>query len=116
MGRLRQEAEQAERDYDLNLAAELRLGRLPELERRLHAEEERLAAKQGGERLLREVVTDDEIALIVSRWTGIPVSRLQEGEWEKLVTKTVRPAPVLPVSVYYCPGFISLKNLPNTSY
>jgi ATP-dependent Clp protease ATP-binding subunit ClpB len=83
--RVRQEAEQAERDYDLNRAAELRLGRLPELERRLHAEEEQLAAKQGGERLLREVVTDDEIAMIVSRWTGIPVSRLQEGEREKLL-------------------------------
>src|SRR5258708_39828676 len=85
MERVRQEAEQAERDYDLNRAAELRLGRLPELERRLRAEEEQLAAKQGGERLLREVVTDDEIALIVSRWTGIPVSRLQEGEREKLL-------------------------------
>jgi ATP-dependent Clp protease ATP-binding subunit ClpB len=83
--RLRQEAEQAERHYDLNRAAELRLGRLPELERRLHAEEEQLAAKQGGQRLLREVVTDDEIAQIVSRWTGIPVSRLQEGEREKLL-------------------------------
>jgi ATP-dependent Clp protease ATP-binding subunit ClpB len=82
---LRQEAEQAERDYDLNLAAELRLGRIPELERRLRAEEEHLAAKQGGERLLREVVTDDEIAQIVSRWTGIPVSRLEEGEREKLL-------------------------------
>jgi ATP-dependent Clp protease ATP-binding subunit ClpB len=83
--RVRQDAERAERDYDLNAAAELRLGRLPELERQLHAEEEQLAAKQGGERLLREVVTDDEIALIVSRWTGIPVSRLQEGEREKLL-------------------------------
>jgi ATP-dependent Clp protease ATP-binding subunit ClpB len=83
--RLRQEADQAERDYDLNLAAELRLGKLPDIERRLQAEEEQLAAKQGGERLLREVVTDDEIALIVSRWTGIPVSRLQEGEREKLL-------------------------------
>ena len=76
---VRQEAEQAERDYDLNRAAELRHGQLPELERRLRAEEEQLAAKQGGERLLREVVTEDEIAAIVSRWTGIPVSRLQEG-------------------------------------
>jgi ATP-dependent Clp protease ATP-binding subunit ClpB len=85
MDRLRQEADQAERDYDLNLAAELRLGKLPDIERRLHAEEEQLAAKQGGERLLREVVTDDEIASIVSRWTGIPVSRLQEGEREKLL-------------------------------
>ena len=83
--RLRQEAEQAERDYDLNRAAELRLGRLPELERRLSAEEEQLAVRQGSQRLLREVVTDDEIAAIVSRWTGIPVSRLQEGEREKLL-------------------------------
>ena len=85
MERVRQEGEQAERDYDLNRAAELRLGTLPELERRLSAEEEQLAAKQGGERLLREVVTDDEIAMIVSRWTGIPVSRLQEGERDKLL-------------------------------
>ncbi|SDG99493.1 ATP-dependent Clp protease ATP-binding subunit ClpB [Sinosporangium album] len=78
-------AEQAERDYDLNRAAELRHGELPDLQRRLHAEEERLASKQGGKRLLREVVTDDEIATIVSRWTGIPVSRLKEGEREKLL-------------------------------
>jgi ATP-dependent Clp protease ATP-binding subunit ClpB len=85
MERLRQEAEQAERDYDLNRAAELRLGRLPELERRLRAEEEQLAVRQGGGRLLREVVTEDEIAGIVARWTGIPVSRLQEGEREKLL-------------------------------
>src|SRR6185312_9974970 len=48
-------------------------------------EEQRLAAKQGGARLLREVVTSDEIAAIVSRWTGIPVSRLQEGEREKVL-------------------------------
>jgi ATP-dependent Clp protease ATP-binding subunit ClpB len=82
---LRQEAERAEREYDLNRAAELRHGRLPELERRLEAEEERLAAKQGGHRLLREVVTEDEISMIVSRWTGIPVSRLKEGEREKLL-------------------------------
>jgi ATP-dependent Clp protease ATP-binding subunit ClpB len=85
MERVRQDAEQAERDYDLNKAAELRLGRLPELQRRLQAEEERLAARTSGHRLLREVVTDDEIASIVSRWTGIPVSRLQEGEREKLL-------------------------------
>ena len=82
---LRQEAERAEREYDLNRAAELRLGRLPELERRLAAEEEQLAAKQGGQRLLREVVTEEEIAHIVSRWTGIPVSRLEEGERQKLL-------------------------------
>ncbi|MFC5262362.1 ATP-dependent chaperone ClpB [Kribbella qitaiheensis] len=85
MEQVRQEAEQAERDYDLNRAAELRHGRLPELERQLAAEEERLANKQHGHRLLREVVTEEEIALIVSRWTGIPVSRLQEGEREKLL-------------------------------
>ncbi|HEY7104756.1 MAG TPA: ATP-dependent chaperone ClpB [Mycobacteriales bacterium] len=82
---VRRETEEAERSYDLNRAAELRHGRLPELERRLKAEEEQLAAKQGSRRLLREVVTDDEVALIVSRWTGIPVSRLQEGEREKLL-------------------------------
>ena len=82
---VRQQAELAERNYDLNAAAELRMGKLPELERRLHAEEEQLASRQGGTRLLREVVTEDEIAAIVSRWTGIPVSRLQEGEREKLL-------------------------------
>jgi ATP-dependent Clp protease ATP-binding subunit ClpB len=81
----RQEAEQAERNYDLDKAAELRLGRLPELQRRLEAEEGHLAGRQGGQRLLREVVTEDEIAAIVSRWTGIPVSRLQEGERDKLL-------------------------------
>ncbi|MGW0232358.1 ATP-dependent Clp protease ATP-binding subunit, partial [Actinopolymorpha singaporensis] len=82
---VRRDAEQAERDYDLNRAAELRHGRLPELERRLHAEEEQLSEKLGERRLLREVVTEEEIASIVSRWTGIPVSRLQEGEREKLL-------------------------------
>ena len=83
--RVRREADQAEREYDLGRAAELTHGRLPELERRLRAEEERLTAKQNGHRLLREVVTEDEIAAIVSRWTGIPVSRLKEGEREKLL-------------------------------
>ncbi|MEV0129580.1 ATP-dependent chaperone ClpB [Dactylosporangium sp. NPDC050688] len=83
--RIRREAEAAERGYDLDRAAELRLGRLPELERRLRAEEERLTAKQSGHRLLREVVTPDEIAGIVARWTGIPVSRLLEGERDKLL-------------------------------
>jgi len=82
---LRREAEQAERNYDLDRAAELRLGKIPDAERRLEAEEQRLAAKQGGARLLREVVTSDEIASIVSRWTGIPVSRLQQGEREKVL-------------------------------
>jgi ATP-dependent Clp protease ATP-binding subunit ClpB len=82
---VRGEAERAERAYDLNQAAELRMGKLPELERRLQAEEEQLATRQGRARLLREVVTDEEIAQIVSRWTGIPVARLQEGERDKLL-------------------------------
>jgi ATP-dependent Clp protease ATP-binding subunit ClpB len=82
---VRHDADEAERRYDLNRAAELRHGQLPERERRLQAEEELLAAKQGGRRLLREIVTDEEIADIVSRWTGIPVSRLTEGEREKLL-------------------------------
>jgi ATP-dependent Clp protease ATP-binding subunit ClpB len=81
---LRQEADQAERNYDLNRAAELRLGRLPDLERKLRNEEEKLASK-GQRQLLRQVVTEEEIAQIVSRWTGIPVSRLTEGEREKLL-------------------------------
>jgi ATP-dependent Clp protease ATP-binding subunit ClpB len=82
---IRHQADQAEREYDLNRAAELRHGVLPELQRRLAAEEERLAAKQGGNRLLREVVTEEEIAAIVSRWTGIPLDRLTEGERDKLL-------------------------------
>jgi len=82
---VKHEAEEAERRYDLNRAAELRHGQLPELERRLQSEEERLSVKQGGKRLLREVVTEDEIASIVARWTGIPVSRLEESEREKLL-------------------------------
>jgi ATP-dependent Clp protease ATP-binding subunit ClpB len=85
LDQLRREVEEAERNYDLNRAAELRHGRLPELERRLHSEEERLNQKQGGMRLLREEVTEDEIAEIVARWTGIPVARLLEGEREKLL-------------------------------
>ena len=83
--RVRREVEEAERGYDLNRAAELRHGRLPELERRLRAEEERLENKQGGARLLREEVTEEEIAQVVARWTGIPVARLLEGEREKLL-------------------------------
>jgi ATP-dependent Clp protease ATP-binding subunit ClpB len=75
--------ERAEREYDLNRAAELRHGKLPQLERQL-AEAEKAAAGAEG-RLLRESVTEDVIAEIVSRWTGIPVSRLMEGEKEKLL-------------------------------
>jgi len=81
----RQEADEAERRYDLNRAAELRYGRIAELERRLSAEEQQLASKQGGRRLLREVVTEAEIAEVVASWTGIPVARLQEGERQKVL-------------------------------
>ena len=81
----RQEAEEAERTYDLNRAAELRYGKITELERKLAADEDQLTDKQGESRLLREVVTEDEIAEIVAAWTGIPVTRLQEGEREKLL-------------------------------
>jgi ATP-dependent Clp protease ATP-binding subunit ClpB len=83
--RAHREAEEAERAYDLDRAAQLRHGQLPDLERQLAAEEEKLSTEQGQHRLLREVVTEDEIADIVSRWTGIPVSRLQEGERDKLL-------------------------------
>src|SRR5690606_20580707 len=83
--RLRREAEEAERVYDLNRAAELRYGRIAELERRLGAEEDQLEQRVGDRRLLREVVTEDEIAEIVSAWTGIPISRLKEGERDKLL-------------------------------
>jgi ATP-dependent Clp protease ATP-binding subunit ClpB len=82
---VRLEAESAERAYDLHRAAELRHGRMPELERRLAAESEQLAKRQGGRQLLREMVTEEEIASIVARWTGIPVSRLVEGERQKLL-------------------------------
>ena len=83
--RVRLEAEEAERAYDLNRAAELRYGRLAELQRRIQAEEEQISERLGERRLLREIVTEDEIAEIVAAWTGIPVSRLQEGERAKLL-------------------------------
>ncbi len=83
--RLRREAEDAERSYDLNRAAELRYGRIAEMERRLQVEEEQLQQRVGERRLLREVVTEDEIAEIVAAWTAIPISRLKEGEREKLL-------------------------------
>jgi ATP-dependent Clp protease ATP-binding subunit ClpB len=83
--RVRLEAEAAERAYDLNRAAELRHGAVPELERRLRAEEEQLAAKRGDRPMLHEVLSEEQIAEIVARWTGIPVNRLLEGEREKLL-------------------------------
>ena len=76
---------QAERAYDLNKAAELKYGRLTELERQLQAEQERAAGKQGANRLLKEEVDEEDIAEVVSRWTGVPVSKLLEGEMKKLL-------------------------------
>jgi len=81
----RQEMERAEREYDLNRLAELKYGKLNDLERRLKAEEEHLAGKQKHGMLLKEEVDEEDIARVVSRWTGIPVSKLMEGEKEKLI-------------------------------
>ncbi len=81
---LRRDQQEAERRYDMNKAAELKYGAIPDAEKALAAEEARMA-KGGGDRLLREEVTADEIAQIVARWTGIPVTRLIEGEREKLL-------------------------------
>ena len=79
------EIEKAERTYDLNRAAELKYGELPKLQKEL-AEEEAIAEKnKSGDSLLRDKVTEEEIARIVARWTGIPVSKLMEGEREKLL-------------------------------
>ncbi len=79
------EIERAEREYDLNRAAELKYGRLPALQKEL-AEQEALAEQSAAkESLLRDRVTEEEIAKIVGRWTGIPVSKLMEGEREKLL-------------------------------
>jgi len=79
--------ERAERDYNLDKAAELRHGKLPGLMEKLKVAESEAAKNQAGEgsRLLREEVTESEISQIVSRWTGIPVTRLVEGEREKLL-------------------------------
>jgi len=79
------EIERAEREYDLNRAAELRYGKLAELERKLASEEERLLKKQGQQRLLKEEVDEEDIAEVVSRWTGVPVSKLLEGDMQKLL-------------------------------
>ncbi len=76
--------EKAQREYDLERAAELQYGRIPELKKALEAEEQ--IANEGRQRsLLRDKVTEEEIARIIERWTGIPVARLMEGEREKLL-------------------------------
>ncbi|GIN74073.1 chaperone protein ClpB [Bacillus sp. J14TS2] len=84
--KFRRQLEDAENQYDLNRAAELRHGKIPAIEKELQAMEARVIAHQEDEnRLVKEEVTEDEIAEIVSRWTGIPVMKLVEGEREKLL-------------------------------
>jgi len=82
--RKRRELEEAENNYDLNKAAELRHGSIPALEKELEQLENKASTKKG-ERLLREEVTEQEISAIVARWTGIPVTKLMEKEREKLL-------------------------------
>ena len=82
---VKMEIERAERDYDLNRAAELKYGKLVDLQRKLEGEQKRLAEKQERSMLLKEEVDEEDIAEIVSKWTGIPVSRLLEGEMQKLM-------------------------------
>jgi ATP-dependent Clp protease ATP-binding subunit ClpB len=79
------EAERAERDGDLAKAAELRYGRLVELQKELESSNEQLAELQRDRKFLKEEVDEEDIAEVVSRWTGIPVSKLMEGEVEKLI-------------------------------
>ncbi|MGH9130042.1 MAG: ATP-dependent Clp protease ATP-binding subunit [Acidimicrobiales bacterium] len=81
----RTDAERFERDGELARAAEIRYGRLPELEQRVHEATQALAALQSHERMLKEEVDAEDVAEVVSRWTGVPASRLMEGEVAKLV-------------------------------
>jgi ATP-dependent Clp protease ATP-binding subunit ClpB len=80
----RTQAEQATRSGDLARAAEITYGTIPQLEKELHDVEQQLASKQGGRQFLKEEVTADDVAEIVARWTGIPVSRMMESERERL--------------------------------
>ena len=82
---VRIDIEKAERQYDLNRAAELKYGRLTELERQVAAEQAKLEQKQAGSKLLKEEVDEEDIADVVSRWTGVPVSKMLEGEMQKLL-------------------------------
>ena len=77
--------EQAERQYDLNRVAELRYGTLAELEKQLQQEEQSLAQRDGKTRLSKEEVDEEDIAEVISRWTGVPVTKLLEGEVQKLL-------------------------------
>jgi ATP-dependent Clp protease ATP-binding subunit ClpB len=82
---LRGEIERAQRQGDYQKASELQYGRVPQLERQIREEEARIAELQQGQRLLKEEVDEEDIAEVVSRWTHIPVSRLMEGEVQKLL-------------------------------
>ncbi|NLN98611.1 MAG: ATP-dependent chaperone ClpB [Eubacteriaceae bacterium] len=82
---VRNAIDKAEREYDLNKAAELKYGKLPELQKEMQILEEKAEGKSSDDALIREKVTEDEIADVVSNWTGIPVSRLVSGEREKLL-------------------------------
>ncbi|MBP0970975.1 MAG: AAA family ATPase, partial [Oscillospiraceae bacterium] len=84
MEQLKAEIDNAERQYDLNKAAELKYGKLPELQKEIEAAEN-AANSSSASKLLRDAVTEDEIARIVARWTGIPVTKLMEGDREKLL-------------------------------
>ncbi|HEY2014619.1 MAG TPA: AAA family ATPase, partial [Bryobacteraceae bacterium] len=79
------EIEQAERQYDLNRAAELKYGKLTGLERQLQEESDGFAKQPGKSRLIKEEVDEEDIAEVVSRWTGVPVTKLLEGEMQKLL-------------------------------
>jgi ATP-dependent Clp protease ATP-binding subunit ClpB len=83
--KVRFELEQATRQGDLNKAAELRYGTLPTLEKELQAEEARTSENKGGKRMLKEEVDAEDVAEIVSKWTGIPVTKMLEGDLEKLL-------------------------------
>ncbi len=85
MEEARGEAERYEREGDLSRAAEIRYGRLPELERQVNEASARLDELQADQKMLKEEVDEEDIAEVVSKWTGIPVSRLMEGEVQKLV-------------------------------
>ncbi len=82
---MKADIERAEEAYDLNRAAELKYGKLPELQRQLEEEERKDGGEQADTTLLRDKVTEQEIARIIERWTGIPVARLMQGEREKLL-------------------------------
>src|SRR5205807_8260200 len=81
----RGEAERFERETDLERAAEIRYGVIPDLERQVEEATKRLAELQADQKMLKEEVDEEDVAEVVSKWTGVPVSRLMEGEMHKLL-------------------------------